>query len=341
MRLTGMKIRKDVMSGKNDKNDYGASTKYLEMIAIENSANCNLKCEACPTVYAKNYPKKFMGMETFKRIFENLTSDIVPKCGLIGWGEPFLDPRYFEKLRYLKKINFFVGSTSNFTLFTEEVANNIIDSGLDHLNISMDTNHFNASGMTLNKMIEKINMLFKLRDIRSSSLVVGVVIVAFKSSFNLICNILQMLKNYPFTYIDIIPLLMIPYKDLYAESMSKQEFIFFKEKILDEFKDLSISFDFALLEDKILANCRADIFKTAYINYKGEFCPCSMLAMEFPNLTFSGELEWTQPLSFGRLDQSGFKEIWESENYLFFRNQFRQNKLPEQCICCNHWRKLL
>lgn len=234
------------------KNICGTSTKYLDMVAIENSANCNLRCEACPTVYAKDYPKKFMSMDTFKRIYANITPDIVPKCGLMGWGEPFLDPHYFEKLRYLKRSNYYVGSTSNFTLFNEKVANNIIDSGLDHLNISMDANHFNASGMTLTEMIGKIKMLFKRRDTNSSSLVVGVVMVAFKSSYNLVCNILQLLKDYPFTYIDIIPLMMIPSKDLYAESMSKKEFIFLKERIIEEFKNLRINFDFALLEDKIL-----------------------------------------------------------------------------------------
>lgn len=323
------------------KNICGTSTKYLDMVAIENSANCNLRCEACPTVYAKNYPKKFMSMDTFKRICENITPDIVPKCGLIGWGEPFLDPRYFEKLRYLKTSNYYVGSTSNFSLFNEEVVNNIIDSGLDHLNISMDANHFNASGMTFTEMIKKIDMLFKLCDIRSSSLVVGVVMVAFKSSYNLVCNILQLLKDYPFTYIDIIPLWYLPSKDLYAESMSKKELIFFKERIIEKFKNLRINFDFSLLDDKISANCRANIFKAAYINYKGEVSPCSTLAMEFPNVTFSGKLGWTQPLSFGRLDQLGFEEIWKSENYRFFRNQFRQNKLPQQCMYCNLWRKLL
>lgn len=335
-----MKIAEEALHDKDEENVCRASAEYLEMVAIENSANCNLRCQACPTVYAKNYPGKFMSMETFKRICENMPPDIFPKRALVGYGEPFLDPLYFEKLRYLKRSNYRVGSASNFCLFDQDVTNNIIDSGLDHLNISMDANHFNASGMPLKEMLRKVDLLFRLRDTRSSPLVVGLLIMAFKSSYNFICEILQLLKDYPFNCMEIIPLMMIPTQDLYSESMSKREFIYFRERIWEEFSGLPINFDFALREDRLVGDCRADIFKTAYVNYKGEVFPCSMLAMEFPNITFSGELGWMRPLSFGRLDQLGFREIWESKNYRLFRNRFRQSKLPEQCLFCNFWRKL-
>ncbi len=312
----------------------------LEVIIIENSANCNLRCEACPTVYAKNYPRNFMSLDTLKSICDNITPDIFPKCGLLGWGEPFYDPGYFEKLRYLKELGYFVGSTSNLSLLDKKMMTNILDSGLDYLNISVDAMHFDASGTPLSKMIKSINMLFNLHSMRRSPLNVGVVIVVFKTSRYLISNIVQALEDYPFVSIDFVPLFMIPSQHLYNELMTRNDFEVLKGRLAKEFRTLPLSFDFTLNEDKIAENCRSNIFKTIYVNYRGYVSPCSMMAMEFPNITFSGELGYTRLLNFGRLDQQRFEDIWESENFVSFRNKFKANKLPQQCMDCNCWRPL-
>lgn len=291
-------------------------------------------------MYAKNYPMQAMSMETFYRICAHISPEIFPKCGLIGWGEPFLDPGYFEKLRHLKRKGYIVGSTTSLAGPIGQIALKVIDGGLDHLNISADSMHFNASGIPLPRIVEKIDMLFKIREMRASTLHVGIVIVAFKTAYDTIRETLRAVKDYPFLSIGIVPLMMMPSKHLYCELPTKKEFEFLKVRLKEEFPFLPLSFDFTLREGNLSSPCRSGISRSMYVSYRGDVSPCAITAMEFPSVTFSGDEAWTQPLSFGRLDQSDFTDIWDSENYRCFRSRFKENNVPHECVPCNQWREL-
>ncbi len=308
------------------------------IIVIENSANCNLHCEACPTVHAYNYPKKFMSQETFNQIIQNISPHQFPRCALMGWGEPLLDPLYQERLLLLKKRGYIVGSTSNLTLLTEKRARKLIVNGLDHLGVSVDANHIIGAGYSLTDLQKKMEFLFRLIEKNSAQLRVGINIILFKKNLDIVFEIIERLKFFPLTHIGIAPLIMIPTKELYNQLIAKDELLRLKQDIIGRFPNLPISFQY--LEEEIKGNCRSDIFNNVYVDYSGNVCPCCVFALKFPNITFEGQIMDTQIMSFGNLKDSGFEQIWNSRDYKDFRQRFKENKIPEICACCNAWRIL-
>jgi MoaA/NifB/PqqE/SkfB family radical SAM enzyme len=88
-------------------------------VVIETTSKCNLKCKLCPTVCDSNFKSGHMNFETFKMIIDKIDfkTDVVPWLN----GETFLNPEYHLMLRYLneKKIPHY--TTTNGTIWREDV----------------------------------------------------------------------------------------------------------------------------------------------------------------------------------------------------------------------------
>src|SRR5262245_65691954 len=102
-----------------------------EIVQIESTNICNAKCVFCP----RDEMHRRQGIMTF-----DLFKKIVDECAELGithvrvhnYGEPFIDWRLVEKVRYAKQKGIReVGMISNGSLITEEVARGMIEAGLD------------------------------------------------------------------------------------------------------------------------------------------------------------------------------------------------------------------
>jgi molybdenum cofactor biosynthesis enzyme MoaA len=101
----------------------------------------------------------------------------VDECAELGithirmhnYGEPFVDKRLVEKVRYAKAKGIKeVGMISNGSLLTEPVARGMIEAGLDAINISVDASGkevFESTrvGLKYDKVIANIERLVRLR----------------------------------------------------------------------------------------------------------------------------------------------------------------------------------
>lgn len=308
------------------------------IIVIENSADCNLKCPACPTRYAYDYPRQFMDMETFYRVIQNICPQTFPRCALMGWGEPFLDPLYSQKLLSLKHEGFYVGSTTNCTLLTHNKTEEILDCGLDYLGISLDINHLNGLQTHCHRMEKKIENLVNTRERKQSEMKISINVVLFRTEKESLFDLLDHVQGYPVCNISVTPLIMIPSQKFYPELTPKDELEDLNERIKERFSDLPIFFHY--LEQEIKKNCRSDVFNNVYVDYLGNVCPCCVLAMRFPNITFDGQMHDTEIFQFGNLTNTDIETIWNSKNYKDFRQVFIESSIPSACQCCNAWRIL-
>lgn len=312
--------------------------KPLDAIILENARSCNLRCRACPTTYTKDYPAGFMSMETFRRIVAHISPTIFPKCGLTGWGETFLDPTYFDKLAILKSAGYYVGGTSNATLLDRELTCRLIDQGLDLLCLSIDLFHLKAGNRTISELAERLSQALQPLAVNPALLSLGMNIVVARSGRDFLFELLQMTAELPFRNVSVIPLIMIPTRDLYSELMSATELAELKARCEATFPDRNLAF--AYLDPAPAGNCRSDVHQNVYVSYDGRVSPCCVLAMEFPNICFPGDLHRTEKLHFGDLTEQPFPEIWESDAYRSFRRQFQNGTIPVNCSCCNAWRRL-
>lgn len=112
-------------------------------IGIYTSSRCNLSCHMCgyqskeSTGEYKSVRYPDMSFERFKHIM----SFFPEACALTltAEGEPFLNKDIFQMINYAKKdLKLFVDMTSNGICLNNEMADQIISSKLDILNISLD-----------------------------------------------------------------------------------------------------------------------------------------------------------------------------------------------------------
>jgi len=117
------------------------------VLFLDPSDICNFRCKFCPTGDAQlmksvNRPSGMMGFELYKKIINDLGAFDQPLkvLRLYKDGEPLLHPRFADMIRYAKKSGYTkeIDTTTNASLLTPEKSLQIIDAGLDRVNISIN-----------------------------------------------------------------------------------------------------------------------------------------------------------------------------------------------------------
>ena len=146
-------------------------TAYPVRMFVGTSTHCNLKCIMCGRQsdypFKINYPPSEKVFKLMSKYFTYLLS-----ADLFGFGEPFLENEYFEKIKYLRSIVPKLHTTTNGTLLDTNIINNIIDSGMDVVGISIDaatpkTYSEIRPGGEFNKVISNIKNINKIKKERN------------------------------------------------------------------------------------------------------------------------------------------------------------------------------
>jgi len=82
-------------------------------------------------------PKGVMDFNLFKRIIDEMGPH-VKVVVLHIWGEPLIDEKIFDRIKYAKKYNVITELSTNITLLDDEKTEKIIDSGLDAIYLCLD-----------------------------------------------------------------------------------------------------------------------------------------------------------------------------------------------------------
>lgn len=127
------------------------------------SVVCELKCPYCPRqTYGEIIESGLMSFQKFKRL-ENYFK-FSRYTGLFGLGEPLLHPEFFEFVKSVKKADGYAATSTHGMLLSERVIGQILDSGLDELEISIDAVNprifsFLRSGADIKTIIKNIQRL--------------------------------------------------------------------------------------------------------------------------------------------------------------------------------------
>lgn len=103
---------------------------------VETTAKCNLYCPMCVREIHPQ-PKADMSDEIFERLV-NQAGGTGEMMMLIGLGEPFMDPKIFERIEYCRRHNISTLLSTNGTFLDEAAAKHLLATGLDHITLSFD-----------------------------------------------------------------------------------------------------------------------------------------------------------------------------------------------------------
>jgi radical SAM protein with 4Fe4S-binding SPASM domain len=134
--IVNNKIYDSLYEKKINKSIEKLGKKFPWGIDIGTTNLCNAECIMCPHSRLKKMGT--MNMKLYKKIIDNCKKLKIKIITLSFFGEPFLDKEIIEKIKYAKENGMFVAFYSNASLLTEDLANKIIESGLDGITISFD-----------------------------------------------------------------------------------------------------------------------------------------------------------------------------------------------------------
>jgi MoaA/NifB/PqqE/SkfB family radical SAM enzyme len=139
-----------------------------EIVQIEATNICNSRCVFCPRDRMLR-PQGVMSPALFGKIIDECASLGIRHVRLHNYGESFIDRQLGEKIRYAKRRGIQeVGLISNGSLVGEEAAREIVDAGLDAINISVDaagkeTFERTRIGLNYDRVIANIERLLAIR----------------------------------------------------------------------------------------------------------------------------------------------------------------------------------
>lgn len=139
-------------------------------IFIDPSSACNFKCGFCMNQYIKQ--PTVMSMSLFKKLIGDLDEfkNPVKTIRLYGFGEPLLNKNFCDMVRYAKKSPkvLEVDTTTNASILTPELIDDLVSSGIDRINISieaMNTEKYreftNNSTVIFENIVNNVKLLFE------------------------------------------------------------------------------------------------------------------------------------------------------------------------------------
>lgn len=157
------------------KNALPLETPYV--IYIDPCDTCNFSCKFCPSGNRELMKKTKgrghgpMDFEVFCRIIDSLQDfkDPIRVIRLYKEGEPLLNPRFADMVRYAKASSkvLRVDTTTNASMLTPERSLAIIDAGLDRINISVEGmnaeqyQEFSGFKLSFEKYVENITFFYE------------------------------------------------------------------------------------------------------------------------------------------------------------------------------------
>jgi len=286
---------------------------------------CNFRCMFCPTgdfdlLKKINRPKGIMKYELYEKIIDELSqmcissNQKVNELHLYKDGEPLINKDFCKMAAYAKSKNVAVSvqTTSNGALLTKECANEIIESGLDLIRVSIE--HVDNEGyksITRNfsdyELIkENVRYLYEEKTRRKSSLLIRTKIVnvdfkdriikKFYNDFNPISDLISVNNLMGWSYSDI--------KDFTLGKKTKRNMG-----------------GAGKLRNKIAC---PEPFRSLAVNFNGQVSVCCV--------------DWSMETIVGDLTKQTLNEIWNGNALKSFRlthlNNEKENITP--CKSCDY-----
>ena len=297
-------------------------------IQIEPATICNLKCKMCIAPYwEKREP--YLSLEKFKIITEQFP--YLRKISLVGAGEPLLNPDIFEIIRWAKSRKILIGFATNGMLLTKRNIGNILNSGTDWLNISVDgatkeTHERIRQGGDFDLVINNIKELVEAKKDNKTDISLW-----FLGMRDNIEELPQMVKLASGLGIKKLNMQTVHYwgRQDWKLRLDGQRLddglVKLKSIILEAIttaKKYNILFNYVNTPfNKSKRVCKWP-WKSCYITVEGFVTPCCLHGSDPNNINF------------GNIFIDDFRDIWNNRAYQEFRKMLKSDKPPSLCVGC-------
>ena len=303
------------------------------LLQVESSIACNLKCIMCPWKQVRKDAENYghMSQATWETIRPHLPQ--VKSIDFAGGGEPLLQPRLMEWINDAKKAGCETGFLTNGYLLNEEIAQQLVQAGVEWIGISMDgaTKDIYEQvriGSNFERVCENISNLAAVRIGKAPKIMINFVIMPVNvHQLEEIVRLAASLgvDQVNFKQCDVIRGEHGKGFGLFASNDEKK--IRKLEKALEKARSLAkrlkvqtTAFPFTPVE---LPVCEQDPRDSAFIRHDGLVAPCISLAIGGAT-TFMGKDAHMPAVHYGKITENTLQELWNTEACSFYKERFEQ-----------------
>lgn len=315
----------------------GVSNMSIKKLYLELTDRCNLDCKIC---YRKSWGQDSCDIkeDVLNKLIDELKMNLELKEIVIGGiGEATCSPHFKKALELLKDYKLTV--TTNGTLMNGELSEYFVKF-VDVVTISIDglfDKYKEIRGTDLDVVVRNIKELNELKDKYSSKTpLIDIQFVLSSENLNELFKVMDLASNLganKFIISNIIP-----------QSEENKDKILYKRYENKEVKDLfdrvmiyamrkGIKVDIPNYELKTIRKCNFIEDGAVFICASGDVSPCYRFSHDYTEYVFGREKN-VQKFAFGNIEKDTLNNIWNSMEYVNFRERILHNLYPS-CIDCN------
>lgn len=310
----------------------------LDCIQVGVSSRCPGRCAYCPhSVMKEQWVVADMDLDTFSMLWPLMRRS--SRVHLQGWGEPLLNPAFFEMATLARRAGCAVSTTTCGLIMDEKKAIRLVEGGFDVVAFSLagtDTaSNACRQGVDFGRVCEAVTILQTVRRSRMAvHMEIHFAYLMLASNMDAVRALPALMEKLGVHAAVISTLDYIPRPDLAQEAFSPHETdkLSRAREILKETgkeaRRMGLGFHWALpCSDAPGTKCRENIARSLYVSSDGSMSPCV-----YVNLPVEG-LEGGRRI-FGNVHDRDPLEIWDSEEFRHFRDRLADGDPDPLCMQC-------
>ncbi len=309
----------------------------LDCIQAEVSSRCMGRCTYCPhTVDAPYWKSRDMSLETFAALWPALLC--AERVHLQGWGEPFLNPHFFDFAELARRAGCRISTTTCGMVMDEDIAEKIVASGIDVVAFSLsgtDAESGSArAGISFEKLDRAVRLLQEVRKKRTAvHLEIHIAYMMLASQVRAAASLPELMERWGAHAAVVSTMDYIPCKEMEHEAFLPHE----REKIEaarvilrqvgERVRAAGRDFYSSLPAERPVGGCREHAHRTVYADADGMLSPCVYLNVPTKR-------PGCRRVVFGSVAEKDVLEILAEPECRTFREATRDVHPPEACLSC-------
>lgn len=307
--------------------------RLFKLFQIESSLECNLECVMCPWNELRP-TEATMSWETFERLIPYF--ELAEGVDLSGGGEPLKNPRLVEMVQAAHQAGCEVGFSTNGVKLTAEMAERLVDAGLDWLSFSVDSASEQLYeriryGARFNMVTEHIAAVSDLRRRRGLNrprlMMVMVLMTGEHENYHELPAYIELAHRLGVDQViaknlDVIVKEGDDARRVFSHQQSPASRL---QAALDQARqaadNLGVQLRIFSMQPHEATMCEHNPLKSLFINWQGDVSPCITLTYA-DSRVFDGQRILVPCKRFGNVRQEALLDIWDKPEYQEFRQHY-------------------